>query len=222
MRRRMVGGLTGPAGGFPEPSGDAGASNSMAAERRVRLLRRAGCPRAVCGISRQGTTSRSSLRLSTRRRLLPDNLAHARLHAVFNGESAIGTICARRGRRVERHAQRFLIPQDLSRPRTRASARFPGRSRPRMSTPRGHLRPDKGGRERPPSEWVPGRLPGVAEGVAHAPNSLSAIIRAASAAAKNAAAFSTTGRAHPLVCQGLRFQCRLRSGTVSFADPACS
>jgi hypothetical protein len=38
-----------------------------------------------------------------------------------------------------------------------------------MSTPRGHLRPDKRGRERPPSERVLGRLPGVAEGVAHAP-----------------------------------------------------
>jgi hypothetical protein len=37
---------------------------------------------------------------------------------VFNGESAIGTICARRGRRVERHAQRFLIPQDPIRRRT--------------------------------------------------------------------------------------------------------
>jgi uncharacterized protein (DUF433 family) len=70
-----------------------------------------------------------------------------------------------------------------------------------VSTPRGNLRPDSMGRERPPSKWVRGRPPGVAEGVAHAPSSLSAIIRAASAAAKNAAAFSTTARAHPLVCQ---------------------
>ena len=53
-----------------------------------------------------------------------------------------------------------------------------------MSTPGGHIRPDKRGRERPPSERVRGRLPGVAEGVAHAPSSLSTIIRAASAAAR--------------------------------------
>jgi hypothetical protein len=37
-----------------------------------------------------------------------------------------------------------------------------------MSTPRDHIRPDKRGRERPPSEGVRGRPRGVAEGVAHA------------------------------------------------------
>jgi hypothetical protein len=60
-----------------------------------------------------GNDVSSSLRLSTRRRLLPDELAHARIFTpVFNGESAIATICARRGRRIERHAQRSLIPPD--------------------------------------------------------------------------------------------------------------
>ena len=52
-----------------------------------------------------------------------------------------------------------------------------------MSTLRGHIRPDKRGRERPPSEGVRGCPPGVAEGVAHAPSSLSTTIRAASPAA---------------------------------------
>ena len=70
-----------------------------------------------------------------------------------------------------------------------------------MSTPRGHLRPDSVGRERPPSERVRGRLRGVAEGVAHAPSSLTIIIHAASAAAQNAAAFLMTARAQPLVSQ---------------------
>jgi hypothetical protein len=42
----------------------------------------------------------------------------------------------------------------------------------------------------PRSERVRGRLPGMAEGVAHAHGSLSTIIRAASAAAENAAPFA--------------------------------
>jgi hypothetical protein len=70
-----------------------------------------------------------------------------------------------------------------------------------MSTPRGQLRPDTRERERPPSERFLGHLPGVAEGVAHAPSSHSTIIRAASAAAQSAAAFSMTATAHRLVRQ---------------------
>lgn len=77
----------------------------------------------------------------------------------------------------------------------------PGRPRPLVVTPRGHIRPDKRERERPPADRVGGRLPGVAEGVAHAPSSLCTISRAASAAAQNAAAFLMTARAHPLVRQ---------------------
>jgi hypothetical protein len=57
------------------------------------------------------------------------------------------------------------------------------------------------GRERPPSKRVRGRLPGVAEGVAHAPGSLDTIIRAGSATAQSAAAFSMAATAHRLVRQ---------------------
>jgi hypothetical protein len=146
---------------------------------------------------RTGATHRSSLRFPTRRRFFPDEVAHVRLHDGVHRWSCVDVICAR----IERHAQCALIPQDLARLRTRAGARFPGRPRPLMSTPRGHIRPDTRGRERPPSEWVRGRLPGVAEGVAHAPSSLSTIIRAASAAAQSAAAFPLAARAHPLVRQ---------------------
>jgi hypothetical protein len=121
--------------------------------------------------------------------------------AVFISESCVNAICARLGTRVERHAQCALIPQDLTRRRTSARARFPGRTRPLAITPRGHLRPDKRGRERPPSERGGGRPPGVAEGVAHAPSSRSTIIRATSAAAQSAAAFSMPATAHPLVRQ---------------------
>jgi hypothetical protein len=102
---------------------------------------------------------------------------------------------------VERHAQCPVIPQDLTGRRTRVRVLFPGTPRPLVPTPRGQLRPDRWGRERPPSERVRGRLPGVAEGVAHAPSSVSTIVRAASAAARNAAAFSMTARAHPLAGQ---------------------
>lgn len=101
---------------------------------------------------------------------------------------------------VERHSQCLVIPPDLTSTNT-TSVPFPGRPRPLVVTPRGHIRPDKRGRERPPSERVRGRFPGVAEGVAHAPSSLSTIIRAASAAAQSAAAFPMTARAHPLVRQ---------------------
>jgi hypothetical protein len=66
-----------------------------------------------------------------------------------------------------------------------------------MSTPRGHLRPDRVGRERPPSERARDRLPGVAAGVAR-PTSLSSRIRAASEAAKTAALIIGTGRYEPL------------------------
>jgi hypothetical protein len=48
---------------------------------------------------------------------------------------------------------------------------------------------------------VRGRLPGVAEGVAHAPARFPPMIRAAFAAAERAAAFRMTPRAHPLVRQ---------------------
>jgi hypothetical protein len=68
-------------------------------------------------------------------------------------------------------------------------------------TPRGHLGPDKRGRVRPPSGTVRGHLPGVAEGVAHAPSSPSTIVRAASAAAQSAAAFWMAATAHRLVRQ---------------------
>jgi hypothetical protein len=101
---------------------------------------------------------------------------------------------------AERRAQRRLVPQGLAGRRTRARTR-PGRQRPLVVTPRGHLRPDKVGRERPPFEGGRGRLAGVAEGVAHAPRSPFTIIRAASAAAENAVAFAMTATAHPLVSQ---------------------
>jgi hypothetical protein len=114
---------------------------------------------------------------------------------------ANGRIALKAGAVVERHSYSLVIPHDLTRRRTRLAFPFPGRPRPLVVTPRGHIRPDKRGRERPPSERARGRLPGVAEGVAHAPSSLSIIIRAVSAAAQSAAAFPTTARAHPLVRQ---------------------
>jgi len=76
-----------------------------------------------------------------------------------------------------------------------------GGGRRSADTPRAIFMQDKVGRERPPSEWVRDRLRGVAAGVAHAPSSRSTIIRAASAAAQNAAAFSMTATAHRLVRQ---------------------
>jgi hypothetical protein len=159
--------------------------------------------RASGGISRQGTTYPASLRFSPRRQLLPDEVAYARLHGRCSTAGLASlrfALDASAG--VERHAQRPLIPQDLTRRRTRPRAVVPGRPRPLVITPRGRLRPDNMGRERPPSERVRGRPPpGVAPEVAHAPSSLCTIIRAASAAAKNAAAFSMAARTHLLVRQ---------------------
>jgi hypothetical protein len=97
-------------------------------------------------------------------------------------------------------------------------ARFPGRPRPLMSTPRGHIRPDKRGVSDPRLNGVMGRLPGVAEG-AQAPGSLLTVIRAASAAAKNAAALSTTARAQLLVFQRVAIECRTRDGSKGIGDP---
>jgi hypothetical protein len=114
---------------------------------------------------RTGATHRSSLRFPTRRPFFPDEVAHVGLHDGVHRWSCVNAICARLGARVERHAQCPLIPQDLTRRRTSARARFPGRTRALAITPRGHLRPDKRGRERPPSKRVRGRLRGVAEGV---------------------------------------------------------
>ena len=88
-------------------------------------------------------------------------------------------------------------------------------------TPRGHIRPDKRGRERPSSERGRGRLPGLAEGVAHAPSSRSTIIGAASAAAENAAAFTMTATAHPLGRQWFAVQHFSRRATPSIAVPLC-
>jgi hypothetical protein len=121
--------------------------------------------RASGGISRQGTTYPASLRFSPRRQLLPDEVAYARLHGRCSTAGLASlrfALDASAG--VERHAQRPLIPQDLTRRRTRPRAVVPGRPRPLVITPRGRLRPDNMGRERPPSERVRGRPPGGGTG----------------------------------------------------------
>jgi hypothetical protein len=85
-------------------------------------------------------------------------------YSVFRSSAARG------GRAVERHAQFHVIPQTVTRERTRVWPPSSGRTEPSLSTPHGHLRPDKVGPERPRSERVRDRLRGVAAGVAHAPH----------------------------------------------------
>jgi hypothetical protein len=121
-------------------------------------------------------------------------LSGAKVHTqvfsvLFNDEFAQLQFALDAGTGVERHARCAVIPQDVTSREHEYALAFPGRPGPPVSTPRGHLRPDKMGRERPPSERVRGRPPGVAEGVAHAPSSHSTIIRAASVAAQSAATF---------------------------------
>jgi hypothetical protein len=126
--------------------------------------------------------------------------SHTRVFtAAFKASLAIVRFALDADAIVERHRLCARVLRDLTRRRTRVALVLPGRPGPLAVTPRGHLRPDKLGRERPPAERVRGRLPGVAEGVARAPSSLDTIIRAASAAAENAAAFSMTARAQPCV-----------------------
>ena len=75
----------------------------------------------------------------------------------------------------------------------------PGRTRFSLSTPRGHIRPDKVGRERPPSERVRDRLRGVAAGVAHAPHHCRLSSHAASEAAKSAALRASRSRGSSVI-----------------------
>lgn len=78
------------------------------------------------------------------------------------------------------------------------------------------------GRERPPRIEARDRVRGVAEGVAHAPNSLSTTIRAASPAAQSAAAFPMTARAHPLVRQRVAASASWKRDTITIVDPPFS
>jgi hypothetical protein len=102
-----------------------------------------------------------------------DDFLRTKLHTRVFVAVFIGSLASKRSAvdsapelNVTRNALRFrkIRPDD-----ERELALVSGRPRPLMSTPRGHLRPDKMGRERPPSERARGHLPAVAEGVAHAP-----------------------------------------------------
>jgi hypothetical protein len=133
-----------------------------------------------------------------------DDFLRTKLHTRVFVAVFIGSLASKRSAvdsapelNVTRNALRFrkIRPDD-----ERELALVSGRPRPLMSTPRGHLRPDKMGRERPPSERARGHLPAVAEGVAHAPARVPPS-SARSATAQCAAALSMPATAHRLVRQ---------------------
>jgi hypothetical protein len=93
------------------------------------------------------------------------------------------------------------LQQWVLRSRTSVEQPLSGRRSSHEKTSRGHVRPDKVGRERPPSERVRDRLRGVAAGVAHAPHQPSSLNRAASEAAKTAALIISTGGLEAAVLQ---------------------
>lgn len=127
--------------------------------------------------------------------------AHRRVFtAVFIGRFCVNTIWSDSAPQLTSHAA--LSDSARSDRRTNTSRRsFSGKTETSHEHAARSHSSRQAGRERPQSERVRGRLPGVAEGVAHAPSSLSTIIRAASAAAQSAAAFPMTTRAHPLARQ---------------------
>jgi hypothetical protein len=172
----------------------------------------------ACGkFSRLGTTTRSSLRYSSRRRLHPDDVAYAHFTAALTGESCDQYGSSRRGAGVERLAQCAVIPQDVTRRRTRGRSVFPGRPRPLVVTPRGHFRPDKVRRERPPPKRVRGRLRGQR-------GSLTPPARSPASSARRLRRQRTPPHSRRLrernlsYASGLPFRCRPRGGTLSIVD----
>jgi len=128
----------------------------------------------------RGATHRSSRCFSTRRRLLPDEVAHAPLSLLFQPRVLRSVrIAFDAGAGAERHAQHPDSARSDDTTHTTAGS-FPGRRRPLVSTPRGHLRPDSMGRERPHSIRAVGQGLGDRGGSLTPHITLHRIIRAAS------------------------------------------
>jgi hypothetical protein len=121
-------------------------------KRPIHAARRDGCC-ARDGSSGDATTRSSSLRHAARRRIGPDGVGRG-----------VSTWCL--AAVLWRHYRFGFMRSYCSRSRSIPFNVPPlsGRRRPDEHTPRGHLRPDKVGRERPPSEWVRDRLRGWQRG----------------------------------------------------------
>lgn len=126
---------------------------------------------------------------------------HRRLFtAVLSGGHCSGTMCARRGRAVEGHAQFHAIPQAVTRQRTSVWRRSSGRERVSWACRAVTIvRTECDVSD--PSDQGGGSEIRRKRGVAHAPSSPFTIIRAASPAAQNAAAVRMSALAQPVVRQ---------------------